>query len=201
VLQYDVLTKESNMITLREFFELIDYRINEGSDHGWQCYGDYAHIIDHADGDYTTSVIFDRQCQTVYEITVCDYKNNRAYRMIHPDYQAAHKTESIKRSVNPCQAWDDVEYVDLETVEDFVIKTQAIIDGQDYDTRVSIPIDLPESEMLKLFMMAHQRDMTFNEYVTEMLEQQLGIIKKELEVHGADHVRKKYKSAGHNVTI
>jgi hypothetical protein len=182
------------MITLREFFELINYRVNEGSDYGWQCYGGYAHVIDHSDRDYTTSVIFDRQNQTVYEVTVCDYKNNRAYRMIHSDYQLAHETESNQRKVNSKQAWDNVEYVDLETVEDFVIKTQAIIQGQDYDTRVSVPIDLSEQHMMALFMMAHERDMTFNDFVTEVLEQQLNVIHKDLEHHGSEYVRKKYQT-------
>ena len=182
------------MITLREFFELIDYRINEGSNYGWQCYGDHAHTIDCTDEHYCLAVTFDRQDQTVYEVTVCDYRNSRAYRMINSDHQAAYRAEADQRGVNARQAWDHVDYVDLETVEDFVGKAQAIMAGQLYDTRVSIPIDLSENELLALFKLAHQRDMTFNDFIMEILEQRIAEVNQELASHGAEYMRQKYQA-------
>jgi len=190
--------KGSNMINLREFFELIDYCINEGSDYGWECYGGHAHAIDHTADDYSLTVIFDRQDQTVYEVTVCDYRNDRAYRMIHPDYQAAHTAEAQERGVAADQAWDEAKYVDLEADDDFVEKAQAIIAGEDYDTRISIPIDLPEHELLELFKMAHARDMTFNNFVVEIVSEKIAAMNQELADHGAEYVRNKYQNVGHN---
>jgi hypothetical protein len=34
------------MISLKEWMELVDYRITEGSDYGWNCYGHDAHMLD-----------------------------------------------------------------------------------------------------------------------------------------------------------
>jgi hypothetical protein len=193
-----MLMKGSNMINLREFFELIDYRITEGSDYGWQCYGGHAHAIDCAADDYSLTVIFDRQDQTVYEVTVCDYRNDRAYRMIHPDYESAHTAEAQERGVDADQAWDEAKYVDLEADDDFVEKAQAIIAGEDYDTRISIPIDLPEHELLELFKMAHARDMTFNDFIVEIVSEKIAVMNQELADHGAEYVRNKYQNVGHN---
>jgi hypothetical protein len=187
-----VFNERLTMLSLREFFELIDYRITEGADYGWQCYGGHAHAIDSTADDYSLSVIFDRQDQTVYEVTVCDYRNDRAYRMICPDYQAAYTAEAQERGVDADQAWDEAKYVDLETEEDFVEKARAIIEGEDYDTRISIPIDLPEHELLELFKMAHARDMTFNDFVVEIVSDKIAVMNQELKDHGAEYMRRKY---------
>lgn len=186
------------MITMREFFELINYRITEGSDYGWQCYGSYVHAIDCTDNDYSLTVVFDRNIQTVYEVTVHDYQNNRAYRMIHPEYQVAHRVEAAKRGVDPDNAWGLVQYVDLETQEDFASKARAIIVGESYDTRIEIPIELPESELLELFKIAHARDITFNDFVVEILTEKLAVMNQELADHGAEYVQRKYRDVDHN---
>jgi hypothetical protein len=193
-----MLMKGSNMINLREFFELIDYRITEGSDYGWQCYGGHAHAIDSTADDYSLTVIFDREDQTVYEVQVSDYRNDRAYRMIHPDYESAYRAEAKERGVDADRAWDDIKYADLETDEDFVEKARAIIAGEDYDTRISIPIDLPEHELLELFKMAHARDMTFNDFVVEIVSEKIAGMNQELADHGPEYMRQKYQNVGHN---
>ena len=190
--------KGLKMLTLRDFFELIEYRINEGSDYGWQCYGGHAHAIDCTDDDYSLTVIFDRQNQTVYEVSVCDYRNDRAYRMIDPDRQAAYRAEAAERGTDPDRAWDTVKYIDLEVDEDFVGKARAVIAGEEYDTRIEIPIDLPEAELLELFKLAHSRDMTFNDFVVEIVTAKLAEMEREVAVHGAEYVRQKYRNVGHN---
>lgn len=177
------------MITMRKFFELIDYRVNEGSDYGWQCYGAYAHAIDSVADCAEMSMIFDRRTQTVYEVTVHDYRNDRSYRMIHPDYQTAHAAEATKRGVAADQAWDSVKFVELDADDDFVQKAQSILAGEDYDTRISIPIELPDSELLSLFKIAHERDIKFNDFVTEILEQHVASTQQEIKDHGVAQMR------------
>jgi len=49
-------------------------------------------------------------------------------------------------------------------------KAQAIVEGREYDTRISIPLDIPNDELLKYMIMAHERGMTFNDYVEEALK-------------------------------
>jgi len=110
------------MITLKEWMELVDYRVTEGSDYGWNCYGPNVHMLDSWNGDqdgHSFSVIFDTKTQVVYEAQAHDYVNNRAYRLVNPEFKAAHDQEADQRDVNLNQAWDDVDYINLDVVDDF----------------------------------------------------------------------------------
>lgn len=172
------------MLTIKEWMELVDYRITEGGDFGWRCYGPDAYMLDSWNGEqdgHSFTIIFDTKTQVVYEVQAHDYVHNRAYRMINPDYQAAHREESRGNSTLQNQAWDDVDYVDLEVDDDFMQKALAISDGEDYDTRVSVPLDFTDEELLKYMTMAHERDMTFNQFVEEALRQALEEFKRDPE--------------------
>ena len=162
------------MITMKEFMELVDYRITEGSNYGWQCYGGNAYMMDSWNGEqdgHSFTVIFDTKDQTVYEVQAHDYVHDRAYRMINEDFLKKMKKESKRRDVNRAEAWDDVRYIDLEVDDDFIQKCLAIRAGEDYDTRVSIPLDFSDEELLQYMKMAHERDITFNKLVEEALRQ------------------------------
>jgi len=183
------------MITLKEWMELINYRITEGSEYCWQCYGKEVYSLDSWSGDqdgYSLTVIFDKDDQLVYEVTVCDYANNRAYRMIDPDFKFGYDDEATGRGVHRDQAWDDVNYTDLETDEDFMTKAQAIIAGEPYDTRISIPINLPDDEMLVLMTMAHEQDMTFNDFVEDIIRKALADLEARAAVEGLDKIREEF---------
>ena len=159
---------------MKEFMELVDYRITEGSNYGWQCYGDNAYMMDSWNGEqdgHSFTVIFDTKDQTVYEVQAHDYVHDRAYRMINEDFLKKMKKESKRRDVNRAEAWDDVRYIDLEVDDDFIQKCLAIRAGEDYDTRVSVPIDMSDADLLTFMKMAHERDITFNELVEEALRQ------------------------------
>lgn len=162
------------MITLQQYFESINYRITEGGDYGWQCYGPNAHMLSswngvHGQGRWSTNVIFDTSNQTVYEVEVCDYTNDRAYRMINPDFKSEFDAESVGRCESVNQAWDDVDYIDLDVEEDFLEKLTAIVASKDYDTRVQIPVDFSDEELLRYMKLAHEQDMTFNAFVEQAL--------------------------------
>ena len=162
------------MITIKEWMELVDYKITEGSDYGWGCYGPNSFTLDswngvHGEGGYSFSITFSTKSQKVYEVSMCVYTNDRAYRMINPKFQEKHRKEALARGVNLNEAWDCVDYVDLDVVDDFIQKALAIKAGEDYDTRVSVPVDFSDEELLQYMKMAHERDMTFNELVEEAL--------------------------------
>lgn len=162
------------MITLKEFFETAEYRITEGSPFGWNCYGSHAYALSawngiHDEGGWSLNVVFDTQNQTVFEVDVCDYTNDRAYRLVNPNYKEDYEVESKRHGELGKQAWDGVNYVDLDSDEDFLEKASAIVLGQDYDTRVQVPIDLPQDEMFRLMTLAHERDITLNQLVEEVL--------------------------------
>lgn len=166
------------MITLKEWFETVEYKISEGGDFWWQCFGDNVYSIsawNHDHDGWSANVVFDTNDQTVYIAEVCDYKNQRAYRLFNEstkkNYFEYAKTHGHSAYVN--QAWDDINFVDLETGDDWLEKAEAIVDGVEYDTRVSIPIDLPEKELIFLFKAAHEADMSFNQYIEEILRKAL----------------------------
>jgi hypothetical protein len=100
---------------------------------------------------------------------MCDYTNDRAYRMINPKFQKKHDKEAESRNVNLNEAWDDVDYVGLDVVDDFIQKALAVRAGESYDTRVQVPVDFSDEELLQYMKLAHERDMTFNEFVEEAL--------------------------------
>jgi hypothetical protein len=162
------------MITMKEWMELVDYRITEGGEYGWSCYGPNAYTLDswngvHGVGGYSFSIVFSTKTQKVYEVSMCDYTNDRAYRMIVENKQAKHRKESQSRAVNLNQAWDDVDYVDLEVDDDFFQKALSIRAGEPYDNTVSVPIDLPDDLMMFAFRAAHEADMTLNDWMNQML--------------------------------
>jgi hypothetical protein len=169
------------MISLRDFMEIINYRITDGSDFIWNCFGPTAYTLSSwnkkHDG-YSLNIVFDTQTQTTYAVEACDYKTNHAYRLINPEYKSLYDTEVLDRSINDT-AWDDVRWIDLESEQDFHEKACAIVAGESYDTRVCIPIDLSENELLVLFKLAHERDITFNDLVIEILMSHMSQVKKE----------------------
>jgi hypothetical protein len=172
------------MLTLKEWMEIVDYKITEGSDFGWNCYGKDVHMLDSWNGEqdgHSFTVIFDTKTQVVYEVQAHDYVHQRAYRMINEDFKKKNKKEARKREINRDQAWDDVDYVDLETEDDFIQKCLAIREGKDYDTRVEVPVDFTDEELLKYMKLAHERDITFNQLVTEALIEAIDEYKRDPE--------------------
>lgn len=171
------------MITMKEFMEVVDYRITEGSRYCWECFGPDAYSLDSWNGDFdghSLSITFDTKTHTVYMAEAFDYTRNRAYRLINPEFASAHKEEAQRRDVEYAQAWDDVKFVDLEVDEDWMEKAQAIVAGNDYDTRVKVPIDFTDEELLQFMMLAHERDITFNQLVEEALKSAIEQAKKEI---------------------
>jgi hypothetical protein len=164
------------MITMKEWMELVGYRITEGSDYMWQCYGSNAYALDSWNGEqdgHSFTIIFDTRDQTVYEVQAHDYVHDRAYRMINEDFQKKNRKEAKKRDIDKDNAWDDVNYIDLDVDDDFFQKCLAIREGEDYDTRVSVPMDFSDEELLTYMKLAHDLDITLNQLVERALREAL----------------------------
>jgi len=163
------------MITLKEWMELVDYKITEGSDYTWSCYGPNAYQLSswnglHDKGGYSFNIVFSTKTQKIYEVTVCDYTNDRAYRLIAENKREKYAKEAKRHLVNLNEAWDDVEYVDLEVDDDFIQKCLAIKAGEEYSTDISMPLDLPDDLLMFAFKAAHAENMTFNDWMNKMLK-------------------------------
>jgi hypothetical protein len=151
------------MITLKQWMELVDYQITEGSDYhlnGETLFALTSWNGRQADGGYSVQIVFDPKTQVVYHVEACDYQRNRAYSLNNPDHTGIEYDKT---------AWDDTKWTDLEVDNDFIEKASAIIAGQDYDTRVSITLDLPDDLLFKIMIMAHEADITLNEFVVKIL--------------------------------
>lgn len=167
---------------MRDFIETVNYRITEGSDYLWECYGHNSYSLDSWNGDneygHSASIVFDLKTQVVYEMDVSDYKNNRAYRWIHPDYRKSFNNEATDRGVELNEAWDTVKYIDLETTDDMLDKARAIVDGVEYDTRVQVPLELENNTIVTMALEAHKLDITLNDYIERILRNVLDTKKK-----------------------
>lgn len=171
------------MIAMKEWMEMVNYRITEGSEYGWQCYGPDAYMLDSWNGEqdgHSFTIIFDTKTQEVYEVQAHDYVYNRAYRMINENFQKKMKKEAKLRNISRKEAWDDVDYVELDVDDDFIQKCLAIAAGEDYDTRVSVPLTLDDDQMFELMKLAHERDLTLNTLVEMMLRNFIETRKSEL---------------------
>jgi hypothetical protein len=151
--------------------EALDHRITGGSEYQWDCYGFDVRFLDY-ESDYAhASVVFDTITQTVYEATVSSKDESvRPYRWLNPETKDLYLHECKKRENDPNVAWDDVKWVDLETVEDFLNKASAMFNDEVFDERVQVPLDLERDELFRLMQMAHERDITLNQLVEEILQ-------------------------------
>ena len=99
------------MITLKDFMETVDYKITEGSEYQWQCYGDHSYQLDSWNQDqdgHSVSIVFDTRTHVIYEASVYDYKRNRAYRLINSDFKLGYDDLAQSRDIDADQAWVDV---------------------------------------------------------------------------------------------
>ena len=155
--------------------EVVDYRITEGSNYLWECYGPNAYCLDAWNGDqdgHSHSIIFDTKTQEVYEVTSYDYRSNRAYRLINQSFVELHNAEARRHQVDHREAWDDVNFVDLEVDDDWIQKAMAIeLEELDYDDRVQVPLTLDDDHMFELMKLAHEQDITLNQLVENILRE------------------------------
>lgn len=159
------------MITLREYMNVVDYRITEGSQYTWNSFGSSAYRLEsyNEELNYSVSIVFDTSNQTVYEVEAHDMTHNHVYRFTNPLYVDGVRAEARERGVDYSIAYDSVKFIDLEVENDWIEKATAIVRGESYDTRVQIPMDFDKEELLKIMTAAHEQDITLNDYIERIL--------------------------------
>ena len=160
-------------ITIEKFMKAVQYKITEGSAYCWQCYGPNAYSLEHWNQKYddgiSTNIIFDTITHVVYEMQAWDYSTHREYRWINPDYLEAHKDEASLRNIDFKESIDGNKFIDLEVEDDILKKATAIVAGEPYDARVTIVLELEEELLNKMMFLAHEADVTLNQYVEKIL--------------------------------
>lgn len=166
---------------LRKVNEALDHKISGGSEFQWQCW-DNARYLDYESEHSHASVIFNTETQEVYVAEVNDKDDvHKPYRYMNPLYKDQYFNEAKERNVDPNQAWDNKYWYDLETQEDWLEKARAIMRGEEFDTRIDIPLNLDNDTLLKLAMEAHKRDVTLNKMVELVLQEVIDKHKNVLE--------------------
>lgn len=167
-------------MNLHDISEACEYKITGGDEYCWKCYGSYARTLDFESEHGYVSIIHDSRTQFIFEGTTESKADGmRPYRWVHPDVRDALKEEAVYRGVDNDFAWDEIRWIDLETEEDFLEKATAIMAGEEFDQRVIVPIELSDADFNRLAKMAHERDITFNELVCEILRLEIERIQRE----------------------
>ena len=156
---------------LDQYLELIDYNLEGTSKYMWKSFGNTANFFDHnGQGKGEFSVVADTKTKQIYYAAVIDSVRGNCYLWIDPEYKDAYVYEAESRNCNYLQAYDDVEYTELESEADWLEKARAIYLGQPYDERVTLTIDLPDDLLFSSMLRAHELDITFNEYLGRAIQ-------------------------------
>lgn len=167
------------MITIKKALAIIDYKISEGQPFLWNCYGPNAYTLDSTNQETNSefSVIFDNQNKQLFEMTVSDNNHQRFYRWINPLFLDSHKKESEDRGFDFREVFEGTNYIDLEVLEDFLTKAEAITKGLPYDPRVLIDLEVSDDILFQLMKYAHEKDITLNQLVEQLLRDELDRLK------------------------
>jgi hypothetical protein len=127
------------MITIKQWMDTVNYRITDGSSYGWKCYGPDSYILSawnglYDNGGWSLDIVFDTSTHEVYEVSVCDFTNNCAYRLVNPQYKTKHDLEAQDRNVSANQAWDDVNYIDFDLDLDWLDKASSIVKSAEIES-------------------------------------------------------------------
>ena len=175
------------MIYISDYLEAIDMQITGGSPHYWKCYGENTRFLkcdsidNHGGNEYSSYIIFSPGDPEVRELTVCDHKNDRAYIWMHPDYKEACYKEAEERNLGHIfkYAWDDVPFIHTQDEKDILTKVNAIVNGEGYDPRVVVTLEIDDDTLFMLMLEAHKKDITLNHHVEEIVYKEIA---EELEI-------------------
>lgn len=162
------------MINLQSFLEAIEFKISGGSEYLWNSFGNNVRTIESSVlNRYSASATFDTETNEVYMVEAHDEDLEISFRMINPDYINAYIDECEQRNVNFGIAYDQVRYIDLDHEEDMLEKINAIVNGEEYDTRVLLKLNLPEDIILALALQAHELDITLNDHMCNIIMEEV----------------------------
>ena len=163
---------------LSKINEAMNHQITGGSEYHWNCFPD-ARFLDYESAYAHVSILYSTVDQTVYQADASiksgvwpdDDRYDKPYRWTNNEFKDAYLNEAKERNVKPNQAWDNVNWIELETDEDFLEKSKAMFNGDYWDTRIQVPIDLDNNTILQLAMEAHKRDITLNNMIEIILQE------------------------------
>lgn len=162
-----------NEITLTQFLECVNYKITEGSEYCWESFGPNARYLtcEHEENIYTVEIVFDFITLTVYQMWVHSNAGTRYWT--HPDYRDAFNDEQITKNgfEQLINDEDNTYYLQAKSILDYA--RMLISKYLDDDNMSTIELDLTDSEILWLSMQAHEKNITLNELINNIIEEHI----------------------------
>lgn len=112
-------------MNIDKFLEVVDYRINGGSQYLWECFGQDAWVYDIWDTftGYSVDVTFDTKSKIIYKI---ESAYDKCYVWYNPDFFEAYKEEAKKRNFDVTIAWDNVKNTEV-SFDEIIEKCEKIL--------------------------------------------------------------------------
>jgi hypothetical protein len=178
-------------MTLNDVINAAGARISGGDPYMWQCYGSNANYIEFRDtnGAGYAHAIYDTKNYIVYEIHIEVPNTEQCFRWLNPITKHAYYSEAEKRGIDPNNAWDEVGYTHVDTdelileyLEDIglgyynnlpILSSKEPIEEVGEDGRVGVPLELEDDELFNIMKLAHEADMSLNEFVEKILREEI----------------------------
>jgi hypothetical protein len=160
-------------MNIESYMKVIGYKVGDSTKYCWNCFGKYARYMDY-DADMDTpnvSCVFDTKSQEVYMVEMYDHNTDVMYKWFNLEYVEAYNQEFVERGCDDFET--NIKNVILTEESDILEKIYYAVLGQEYDKRVKIPIDLPDDEMFQLMKLAHEKDITLNQLIGNVIQQSI----------------------------
>jgi hypothetical protein len=112
--------------------------------------------------------VFDTETEELYSLELYDYERGNFYRWIAEDKLDAVIAENANRGFDFGVAFDDETYTDV-ILEDIVEKISDVYAGREYDTRIMVPVNLPDKSLDLLEEIATAQGITLDELTDSIL--------------------------------
>jgi hypothetical protein len=153
-----------------ELLKVAKYQIIESTPYEWECFGSNARFLDLDTPASKMNIvcIFDTETEELYSLELYDYERGHFYRWIAEDKLDAVIAENANRGFDFGVAFDDQTYTDV-ILEDIVEKISDVYAGREYDTRIMVPVNLPDKSLDLLEEIATAQGITLDELTDSIL--------------------------------
>ena len=153
-----------------ELLRVAKYQIVDSTPYEWECFGSNARFLDLDTPASKMNIvcIFDTETEELYSLELYDYAQEHFYRWIAEDSLNAVIAEHANRGFDFTTAFDDQTYTDV-ILEDIVEKITDIYAGREYDTRIMVPVNLPDNALDLLEEIAAAHAITLDELTDSIL--------------------------------
>jgi hypothetical protein len=153
-----------------ELLKVAKYQIIESTPYEWECFGSNVRFLDLDTPASNMNVVcvFDTETEELYSLELYDYERGHFYRWIAEDKLDAVIAEHAEYDFDFTVAFDDQTYTDV-ILEDIVEKITHIYAGREYDTRIMVPVNLPDKSLDLLEEIAAAQAITLDELTDSIL--------------------------------